>query len=163
MLATPLSPVAARKVAPAVLVDHRQERRRRAVLLVQRRSGGRQPELSVEGINVAERVWRSYESDDCPGDEKVVYHEIDYTPLNRVNGDDGVHSSIDDLRKRAEALHRPLLVSRKTLRLTFTPGTLNSGIPTDYGFSWAKHLAVDLPTRNRGIGVSWKPASQVSH
>jgi CubicO group peptidase (beta-lactamase class C family) len=66
----------------------------------------------------------------------AAYREIDYTPLNAVFGDDGVYTTIDDMKKWADALDRGALVGRAALRRAFRRGRLNSGEPTDYGFGW---------------------------
>ena len=65
-----------------------------------------------------------------------VYCDIDYTPLNRIVGDDGVFSSLDDLGKWIGALKSEALVKEATLQLAFTPGRLKSGEITHYGFGW---------------------------
>jgi CubicO group peptidase (beta-lactamase class C family) len=40
--------------------------------------------------------------------EEGRYHEIDYSPLNRVFGDDGVYSTINDMKKWLDGLDRGL-------------------------------------------------------
>lgn len=65
-----------------------------------------------------------------------IYCDIDYTPLNRIVGDDGVFSSLDDLEKWIRALKSEKLVTSKTLQLAFTPGRLENGKCVKYGFGW---------------------------
>ncbi len=93
------------------------------------------------------KLARSYEPAGPPEAGKVGFQEIDYTPLNRIYGDDGVHSTIDDLRRWAEVVDGPHLVSRKTLRRGLKPGRLNNGDSTDYGFGWI----IDRQFRSRRI------------
>jgi len=61
---------------------------------------------------------------------------IDYTPLNRVYGDGNVNTSIEDMYKWDQALYTDKLVTQSTIEQAFTPGTLNDGSRTTYGFGW---------------------------
>jgi len=79
-----------------------------------------------------------------------VYCDIDYTPLNRIVGDDGVFSSLDDLEKWIHALKSEKLVTSKTLQLAFTPGTLKNGRHTCYGFGWYIHERLGFKTIEHG-------------
>jgi CubicO group peptidase (beta-lactamase class C family) len=70
--------------------------------------------------------------------------DIDYSPLNKVYGEDGVYSSLADLYKWDQALlysrdrapGAKSLVSDKTLDLIFSPGILNDESSAGYGFGW---------------------------
>jgi CubicO group peptidase (beta-lactamase class C family) len=70
--------------------------------------------------------------------------DIDYSPLNKVYGEDGVYSNLVDLYKWDQALlysrdrapGAKSLVSDGTLDLIFSPGTLNDGSSAYYGFGW---------------------------
>jgi CubicO group peptidase (beta-lactamase class C family) len=64
------------------------------------------------------------------------YQEIDYTPLNYVYGEDGIYSTLDDMVHWVKAIDHKKLVKPKTWRLAFTPGQLNDGTYTSYGFGW---------------------------
>ncbi len=68
--------------------------------------------------------------------ENGAYRDIDYTPLNRIVGDEGVFSSLNDLEKWVHALENEDLVKSATLKLAFTHGRLKSCKPTPYGFGW---------------------------
>lgn len=56
--------------------------------------------------------------------------------LNRGAGEDGVYTTVGDLLKWDRILHTDKLVSRATLDEAFTPGVLNNGDTTAYGFGW---------------------------
>lgn len=64
------------------------------------------------------------------------FENIDYTPLNRIYGDGNVNTSIEDLFKWDQALYADRLVSQATPEKAFTPGKLNNGSATNYGFGW---------------------------
>jgi CubicO group peptidase (beta-lactamase class C family) len=64
------------------------------------------------------------------------FKNVDYTPLNRVYGDGNVNTSVEDMYKWDQALYTERLVKQSTLAEAFTPGKLNSGSFTDYGFGW---------------------------
>jgi CubicO group peptidase (beta-lactamase class C family) len=65
------------------------------------------------------------------------YREIDYSPLNRIYGEDGVYTTIEDMAKWDRALlFSGKLVKPSTLERAFTPGRLNNGTITDYGYGW---------------------------
>jgi len=65
-----------------------------------------------------------------------VYHDIDYTPVNAIYGEDNVYSTIEDLYKWDQALYTEKLVKASTLKEAFSPGRLNDGSLTSYGFAW---------------------------
>lgn len=56
--------------------------------------------------------------------------------LNHGLGEDGVYSTAGDLLKWDRVLYTEKLVSKATLQEAFTPGKLNDGSKTDYGFGW---------------------------
>src|SRR5262249_33660789 len=72
--------------------------------------------------------------------------DIDYTPFNRIYGDEGVFSSLDDLAKWLPALQGPKLVQKETLALATTPGKLNNGQTTHYGFGLFLQKRLDMDT-----------------
>ena len=82
-----------------------------------------------------------------------AYREIDYTPLNKIYGEDNVYSTLDDMYKWDQALYGEKLVKASTLREAFTPGRLNDGTPTSYGFGWrlGRFLGLDRLSH----GGSW--------
>lgn len=61
----------------------------------------------------------------------------DLLPLDGIVGDGNVYSSAEDLLKWDQSLYTEKLVKRATLQEAFTPGKLNSGESTNYGFGWA--------------------------
>jgi CubicO group peptidase (beta-lactamase class C family) len=70
--------------------------------------------------------------------------DIDYSPLNRIYGEDGVFSNLVDLSKWDQALYpaakpgQPAtsIVSDNMLATIFKSGQLNDGTATGYGFGW---------------------------
>lgn len=60
----------------------------------------------------------------------------DYDIVNDVRGDGGIYSTLDDLFKWNMALSNHTIISRNFLDEAFTPGKLNNGEETDYGFGW---------------------------
>lgn len=65
-----------------------------------------------------------------------VYQDIDYAPQNAVYGEDNIYTTIDDMYYWDQALYTTKLVSKATLKEAFTPGKLNNGKGTNYGFGW---------------------------
>ena len=61
----------------------------------------------------------------------------DYHYLNGMVGDGGIYSSALDLLKWDQALYDDSLVSQEMLAEAFTPGKLNNGDQTGYGFGWS--------------------------
>lgn len=61
----------------------------------------------------------------------------DWNYLNGMIGDGGVYASARDLLKWDQALYAEKLVADDTLAEAFTPGELNDGSKTDYGFGWS--------------------------
>lgn len=87
---------------------------------------------------------------------KVEWNQKDMIPadshyLNRGLGEDGVYSTVGDLLKWDRILYTDELVSKATLEEAFTPGVLNNGDTTDYGFGW--HLERS-PTGKRVVSHS---------
>ena len=66
----------------------------------------------------------------------VLYHEIDYTPLNFIYGDGNVNSTIRDLYRWDQALYTEKLIRHETMDQAFTPGTLSDHSAIPYGFGW---------------------------
>ncbi len=61
-------------------------------------------------------------------------HDVHY--LNKVQGDGGIYSTLEDLHRWDRALYSDKIVSQATLKEAFTPGKLNDGSTTKYGFGW---------------------------
>lgn len=95
-----------------------------------------------------------------PGKEFNVKHRVyglariadggfepnDWNYMNGMIGDGGVYASARDLLKWDQALYSEKLVSNETLAEAFTPGVLNDGSKTDYGFGWSIQEEEDVPT-----------------
>lgn len=60
----------------------------------------------------------------------------DYNIVNDVRGDGGMYSTLDDLYKWNMALANATIISQDYLDEAWTPGKLNNGEDTDYGFGW---------------------------
>ena len=60
----------------------------------------------------------------------------DYDIVNDVRGDGGIYSTLDDLYKWNMALANHTIISKAYLDEAWTPGVLNDGEKTDYGFGW---------------------------
>ncbi|MRX26723.1 serine hydrolase [Kangiella sp. HZ709] len=56
--------------------------------------------------------------------------------LDGVAGDGGIYSTTHDLLKWTIALDSEKLISKELLEEAYSPGKLNSGKSTDYGFGW---------------------------
>ncbi|HYO59968.1 serine hydrolase domain-containing protein [Archangium sp.] len=82
-----------------------------------------------------------------------VYRDIDYTPLNAIHGEDNIYSTVEDLYKWDQALYTERLVKAATLQAAFTPGKLNNGQATEYGFGWRVRKFLGLNAV--GHGGSW--------
>jgi len=61
---------------------------------------------------------------------------VDCNYLNFAQGDGGIFSTLNDLLKWDRALYENKLVSKLTLEEAFSPGILNNGKTTNYGFGW---------------------------
>jgi CubicO group peptidase (beta-lactamase class C family) len=66
-----------------------------------------------------------------------LYQEIDYAPQNAVYGEDNIYTTVEDMYYWDQALYSTKLVSAATLKEAFTPGRLNNGKATNYGFGWS--------------------------
>lgn len=82
-----------------------------------------------------------------------VYRDIDYAPQNAVYGGDNIYSTIEDMYQWDQALYTENLVRAATLREAFTPGRLNDGTATRYGFGWGLQEA--LGREALAHGGSW--------
>lgn len=60
----------------------------------------------------------------------------DHDPLNHIVGSGGMYSTLNDFFRWDRVLYGESLVSRTTIDAAFTPGRLNNGESTDYGFGW---------------------------
>lgn len=56
--------------------------------------------------------------------------------LNAAYGEGGIYSTLEDLMKWDRVLYTDVLVSKQALEEAFSPGILNNGDKTDYGFGW---------------------------
>ncbi len=80
---------------------------------------------------------------ECPQERAMGYaigrtriEDYDLIFIDGVMGDGNVYCSADDLFKWDQALYTEKLVKKSTLVLAFTPGRLNDGRFTNYGFGW---------------------------
>jgi CubicO group peptidase (beta-lactamase class C family) len=81
--------------------------------------------------------------------------QTDQSLTSSVLGDGGIYSSIDDLYHWDQALYTDKLVSKKTLRLAFTPGeSTRHGDGIDYGCGW--FLETD-----RGLKKIWHSGNTI--
>lgn len=60
----------------------------------------------------------------------------DFHYLNAAKGEGGIYSTLEDLMKWDRILYTDELVSKQTLEAAFSPGILNNGEKTNYGFGW---------------------------
>lgn len=60
----------------------------------------------------------------------------DYDIVNDVRGDGGIYSTLEDLYKWNQALVNNTIIPKSYLDEAWTPGVLNNGEPTTYGFGW---------------------------
>jgi CubicO group peptidase (beta-lactamase class C family) len=64
------------------------------------------------------------------------FKRTDQSLTSSVLGDGGIYSSVADLYQWDQALYTDKLVSRKMLKLAFTPGPATGYPDTGYGFGW---------------------------
>ncbi len=64
------------------------------------------------------------------------FKRTDQSLTSSVLGDGGIYSSVADLYQWDQALYTDKLVSRKMLKLAFTPGPATEHPDTGYGFGW---------------------------
>jgi len=69
----------------------------------------------------------------------------DYNIVNDVRGDGGIYSTLGDLYKWNQALVNYTIIPKSYLDEAWTPGTLNNGEPTTYGFGWGIQSKPDEP------------------
>jgi len=79
-----------------------------------------------------------------------VYKDIDYTPQNAIYGEDNIYTTVEDMYKWDQALYTEKLVKAATLKEAFTPGKLNDGEITEYGFGWRLRKFLGLNTVAHG-------------
>ncbi len=65
---------------------------------------------------------------------KPVLHDL--TQFDGIIGDGNIYSSAEDLYKWDQALYTEKLVKKATFSEAISPGRLNSGAETRYGFGW---------------------------
>jgi CubicO group peptidase (beta-lactamase class C family) len=70
------------------------------------------------------------------GISTVDNRAFDQSNTSAVLGDGGIYSSVEDLFKWDQELYANRLVSASLRQESFTPGTLNDGTRTKYGFGW---------------------------
>ncbi|MDQ1352720.1 MAG: N-acyl-D-amino-acid deacylase, partial [Acidobacteriota bacterium] len=80
----------------------------------------------------------------CPAERAMGFIMRDSTPspfdlnyLDGIMGDGNVYCSTEDLFIWDQALYTEKLVKKAALALAFTPGKLNNGSSTNYGFGWS--------------------------
>jgi len=64
------------------------------------------------------------------------FKRTDQSLTSSVLGDGGIYSSVADLYRWDQALYTDKVVSRRMLRLAFTPGPATNHPDTRYGFGW---------------------------
>ena len=64
------------------------------------------------------------------------FKRTDQSLTSSVLGDGGIYSSVADLYQWDQALYTDKLISRKLLKLAFTPATAAERADTGYGFGW---------------------------
>jgi CubicO group peptidase (beta-lactamase class C family) len=72
----------------------------------------------------------------------------DQSNTSAVLGDGGIYSSIEDLFKWDQELYANQIISSSLRRESFTPGTLNDGTHTKYGFGWNIEPYKNIPSVN---------------
>jgi CubicO group peptidase (beta-lactamase class C family) len=75
-----------------------------------------------------------------------VWTRTDQSLTSSVLGDGGIYSSLTDLMKWEQSLHKPRLVSERVLRMAFTAHTPTDRPGRSYGFGW-------YLTEHRGLKV----------
>ncbi|MBF8294274.1 MAG: Beta-lactamase protein [Bacteroidetes bacterium] len=70
----------------------------------------------------------------------------DQSVTSAVLGDGGIYSSVEDLFKWDQELYANQLVSASLRQQSFTPGILNDGTHTKYGFGWNIEPYKNIPS-----------------
>ncbi|MDP2884257.1 MAG: serine hydrolase domain-containing protein [Ignavibacteria bacterium] len=70
----------------------------------------------------------------------------DQSNTSAVLGDGGIYSSVEDLFKWDQELYANRLVSASLRQQSFTPGILNDGTHTKYGFGWNIEPYKNIPS-----------------
>jgi CubicO group peptidase (beta-lactamase class C family) len=83
-----------------------------------------------EGLSVVPNRAYGYTS------EGSGFKRTDQSLTSSVLGDGGIYSSVTDLYRWDQALYSDKLISRKLLKLAFTPGPPTEHLDTGYGFGW---------------------------
>jgi CubicO group peptidase (beta-lactamase class C family) len=68
--------------------------------------------------------------------EGSSFKRTDQSLTSSVLGDGGIYSSVADLYRWDQALYTDKLISRKLLKVAFTPGPATEHPDTGYGFGW---------------------------
>jgi CubicO group peptidase (beta-lactamase class C family) len=68
--------------------------------------------------------------------ENGRFIEVNYSPSNLVYGEDNIYTTLEDLYRWDQALENNKLVTAATFQAAITPGKLNDGSATSYGFGW---------------------------
>jgi CubicO group peptidase (beta-lactamase class C family) len=79
-----------------------------------------------------------------------IYREIDYAPQNAIYGEDNIYTTVEDMYAWDQALYTEKLVRAATLKEAFTPGRLNDGTTTNYGFGWGLNRVLGLEALEHG-------------
>lgn len=79
-----------------------------------------------------------------------IYRDIDYAPQNAVYGEDNIYTTVEDLYLWDQALDTEKLVKAATFQQALTPGKLNDGTATSYGFGWALERVHGLEAHAHG-------------
>jgi CubicO group peptidase (beta-lactamase class C family) len=80
------------------------------------------------------------------------FADIDANPLNLIYGDGSVNTTVEDMFRWDQALLTERLVKASTLAEAFTPGKLNDGSSTGYGFGWSVQRFLGLDCVGHGGG-----------
>jgi CubicO group peptidase (beta-lactamase class C family) len=82
------------------------------------------------------------------------FKRTDQSLTSSVLGDGGIYSSVADLYQWDQALYTDKLVSRRLLKLAFTPGPATDHPDTTYGFGW-------FIGRYRGLRELWHSGNTI--
>jgi CubicO group peptidase (beta-lactamase class C family) len=83
---------------------------------------------------------------------QVDFEENDYNLVNDVRGDGGIYSTLEDLYKWNQALVNYTIIPKNYLDEAWTPGVLNNGESTSYGFGWGIKSELNEPKIVRHSG-----------